>query len=489
MLDGTRAQEGEPATPVRPLPFTASAATGGAVAGLTPGGGADIAADVVFAARRSRLAGLTSTPARLRVVSLLLVGGILSLWVVIAAFAAQRQAVAARALDRDGPQLVRAQNLYRVLADADATASRTLLESGEQEDLRKRYLSDLEQAADLVTVLATKASSDRWQVHLETINRGLSQYAGQVESSRTNSRLGFPVGAAYLRQASTLMREELLREATELYAMAAADLDESGRTGTAPVPWVALAIVGSALVIVLVLSQWWLARRTRRLVNMGLVALSALTVLLLGVTSWLLLAGQRSLVKAQQEGSDVVQLLASTRILTLQAHTDAGFTLIERGTGEAFVEDFQDVVGRIGVPIEVETVRGERIPHPVDGDPTGLLAALETIESSEVRSTAVAPTEFLLRKWLVAHQAVRSADAQGEYESAVRRFLTEEVQAALAVDEHLSTSIEAAQGRFKVGAGDARDFAAPLVALSTIAAIAGVAALALGLRPRFREYR
>ncbi|WP_052395993.1 hypothetical protein [Kutzneria sp. 744] len=113
------------------------------------------------------------------------------------------------------PLSVAAQDIYRALQDADATASSAFLAGGiEPAATRQQYLADIAQATSALTLEAgTQAAPGA----LETLSSQLPIYAGLVETARANNRQGFPVGAAYLREASGLMRAKLLPAAEQLY--------------------------------------------------------------------------------------------------------------------------------------------------------------------------------------------------------------------------------------------------------------------------------
>src|SRR5262249_53664527 len=108
-----------------------------------------------------------------------------------------------------GPLTVSAQQLYRSLSDADATAAAALLSGGvEPADLRARYEQDIAAASDALTAAGAARGADHEAV--AQIAQALPVYTGLVETARTNNRLNLPVGAAYLREASGLMRDRLL---------------------------------------------------------------------------------------------------------------------------------------------------------------------------------------------------------------------------------------------------------------------------------------
>jgi len=147
----------------------------------------------------------------------------------------------------------------------------------------------------------------------------LPVYSGLIETARANNRQGFPVGAAYLREASDLMRARILPAAGRLYAAEAQRLGDNQRTSTSTGGLVAVLIACVAALIVIVGAQVFLARRTHRIFNVLLVVA---TVVLVGLATWIMIAltsAQDSLARAQRDGSDAVQVLSAARILWLRA--------------------------------------------------------------------------------------------------------------------------------------------------------------------------
>src|SRR5260370_18073455 len=52
---------------------------------------------------------------------------------------------------------------------------------------------------------------------LAALSAGLPVYAGEVGTAVADNRLGLPLGAAYLREASALLRGTLLPAASDIY--------------------------------------------------------------------------------------------------------------------------------------------------------------------------------------------------------------------------------------------------------------------------------
>ncbi|PRC51333.1 hypothetical protein C6A85_64660, partial [Mycobacterium sp. ITM-2017-0098] len=87
---------------------------------------------------------------------------------------------------------------------------------------------------------------------------------------RTNNRAGNPVGSSYLSEASALMQQQILPDAQRLYEETSARVDAVVSTSTRiPAP-VILVVVATLLFGAF--ANRWLAKRTRRRVNIGFVA-------------------------------------------------------------------------------------------------------------------------------------------------------------------------------------------------------------------------
>jgi hypothetical protein len=162
--------------------------------------------------RRLRLRG---TPGRLRavLVGLVLLGLGAGLAGVIGV--EQRSGLVDEVSTSRGPLTVQAQGLYRSLSDADATAAAAFLSAGtEPPALRTRYLDDI---AAATKALAAVAASGVDAASVRELSSQLPSYTGLVETARVYNRQGMPLGSAYLREASGLMRQRLLPAAQRLY--------------------------------------------------------------------------------------------------------------------------------------------------------------------------------------------------------------------------------------------------------------------------------
>lgn len=423
---------------------------------------------------RLRAGGFTTTPGRLRLASIVLAAALSVLGIVGTSTLVSRQS-AARAVGLDAaPLLVGAVNLYVSLADADATASNSFLRAGlELPDQRQRYLTDIQTAGShLATIAGHAGSSPDAQHALQVIAQQLPVYAGLVEQARANNQQGFPVGAAYLRSASALMRKEILPQTTGLYGDAALRLGDHYRSGTAGVDIGGVLLAWVIALGILLATQLYVTRRTNRVLNPALVAA---TVLVCVVALWALLhvgSEQAALERAQLQGSDAVQVFSVSRILLLRMQSDESHALIAAGTGDEYLRDFDTMAERLG---------------GADGR-GGLLGKASVLAS---RTGSVDSVDALADRFVALldkHKKVRELDDSGRYREAVLLSIGPEAEDVEALNTGLRDQMTAAQERLDAHAGDARGgFEALVIALPLVAALSVLLVLA-GLQRRIGEY-
>ncbi|GAA2705474.1 hypothetical protein [Actinoplanes palleronii] len=372
------------------------------------------------------------------------------------------------ALTRDitavtGPLSVGVQDLYRSLSDADATAATAFLTSGaEPAELRQRYLDDLARAGAALTA-ATRNADDADAARLAVLTDQLPVYTGLVETARSYNRLGVPLGGAYLREASGLMRHTLLPQAQGLFESAQGRLSAAQRDAVG-FPW-AVLLLGLLTVAGLVYAQVLLARRTNRVFNLGLVAASLVALLALVWSAAGLSAAASRVDAGRGDGSALVSVLAGARRAALQARADEALTLIARGSGAAFEKDYrvvaQDLAGLLGTA-------ADRAP---EADRAVILAA---------RDHAV--------RWGELHDGMRALDDKGDYLAAVAKASATGA-AFTELDTAMTSALATANDRVDRQAGHGGGALTGLEVGLLLLTAGLVAAIVLGFRPRIGEYR
>lgn len=424
----------------------------------------------------AQLLRASTTPGKLR---FLLAGLVLLclLWGAVAAVAAGQHASGAGAVvSTSEPLSLDGQRIYRSLSDADATAASAFLAGGlEPQAVRRRYLADIAEAATSLEAATTTAGHSAAQHDLATLSASLPVYAGEIETARADNRLGLPLGAAYLREASGLMRGTLLPAARGLYQQAHVELAAQSSQATG-LPFALIALlVAIAVGLVLFRSQRWLARRTHRVANAGLLLASAA-----GVVSvlWLIVAltvARVELGSARGHGSAPVEALAQADIAALQAHADESLTLIDNSGEDSFQADFVTVTKRLGP------------------GPGTLLAAAASAASASPGSADATAAQSDAPAWYAAHRRLRSLDDSGAHSQAVASATGSGPQDSGArfrqLDTALDRSIAADQAVFQSHAVSGRDATAGLEAGMIVLALIMAAGCALGLRQRLAEYQ
>jgi hypothetical protein len=440
------------------------------------------------ASRRSRLDTAT-TPGRLRLLLVTLV--ILSLaWGVVAALIAEQHAsAAANVVAVSEPLSLDAEQIYQSLSDADATAANAFLSGGlEPAAARQRYDADITQAAIRIQAASALVGSSAARTQLPgnlerqasaagsatgddlaTLSAGLPVYTGEVETARADNRLLLPLGAAYLREASTLLRGTLLPAASDIYARESGLLTSASAQATG-LPLIVFAVVfGLGIGYVLYRSWRWLTRHTHRVINYGLlVAAVAGAVSLL----WLAAAfavGRTELLHAQQNGSVPAQAFARADVAALRAHADESLTLIDNSLDDSYQQDF---------------ISQQKLLGPGPGT---LLAAVQAPAGSGV---SVSAAQADAQAWYRAHAALRALDDGGNHLAAVQSALTGDAADRFALlSADLSNGINADQAVFASSARNGRDAFTGLAIGMITASLVMAAGCAWGLSRRLAEYR
>jgi hypothetical protein len=375
-----------------------------------------------------------------------------------------------------GPLSAAAQDLFRSLSDADATATNAFLAGGlEPTATRQRYELDIAQASRaLATAVAARDPSDLASPDhpLVILSTQLPVYTGLVETARADNRQGLPLGAAYQREASTLMRSQLLPAAQALYrseaARLAADQDQAGS-------WPILEILlGVALLIVLVVGQRYLVRRTNRVFNIGLLLATVAAGLSL---LWVLVSGViaiSAVSASEHDGSAQVDALSQARVVVLKARADETLTLVARGAGGTYETDFKNLT---------KTLTDDR----------GLLGAASTAATDPMVQNDLKVAISNANAWLAAHKQIRTADDGGNYGLAVQVAIGSGPGSAGTsfdkLDSALQDAITRTRGSFRSDIAGAAGGMGGVAIGVTLLALVAAGGSAYGSWQRLKEYR
>ena len=427
--------------------------------------------------RRVRL-NVSNTPGRLRLLLAILV--LLSLaWGALAAFAVQQYASAASGVvDTREPLSLDALQIYQRLSDANDAAATAFLTGGlEPFTVRQRYLADISAAESGLEDATARggAGNGATSTDLRTLAIDLPVFTGEIETARADNRLGLPLGAAYLREASALMRTALLPAAQRLYSAENSSLGTTSAQATG-LPLIAVTLaVGLGLGGVLYRASRWLRRRTNRVLNAGLVVAGAVVVVSL---AWLAVAysgGRSDLLAAQARGSTPVAALARVAIAAQQAHADESLTLIDNSGDDVYQQNY---------------LTEERALGPGPG------TLLTAVAAAAVGSPAAAPVTSVVadaKMWYLDHASLRALDDSGKHAAAVQSALGsgdgDAGRRFTQLSADLNTAMAESQAAFDSPARAGADAYTGLEAGVIIAGLFMAASCAWGLRRRLAEYR
>jgi hypothetical protein len=330
---------------------------------------------------------LSGTPGRLRLLALATVAACL----LFAVGAFSTFGSADDALGKAGAnaaQLVRVQAIHTNLIRADADATNAFLVGGlEPADQRTSYVAAIEQASRLIAEAARAQPADG--PALGALNSDVLTYAGLIEQARATNRQALPVGAQYLRLASSGLRTDALPVLDALVkaneARVRAEFDTASGVAAA------FIAIGVLTLLVLAGGMVWLSRRTHRYVNPPLAAATAavLVTLVIGAIS---LAAVGSRVSTVRDGSYAATLATATaRIAAFDAKSNESLTLIARGSGSAFETAWKS---------------------------SSQVVTQESTTAARLNSDA-AGIGALWQKYVSSHEAIRVADNNGKWEKAV----------------------------------------------------------------------
>lgn len=380
-----------------------------------------------------------------------------------------------------GPLSAQALDIYRSLSDADASAATAFLANGaEDPTLRKRYLDDIARAGSALAS-ALRATSDEndpssgSEAKLRSLAVQLPVYSGLIETARAYNREQLPLGAAYLREASGLMRGTLLPAAQGLFTTETGQLASAERGG-ADFP-AALVVLCLALVAGLVAGQIYLTRHTNRLVNPGLAIATLATVVLLIWTAVAFASAASHLDAGRRTGSAQFTLLAEARVVALQARADESLTLVARGNGAANERHFNLMLAQL---------------HGTEAKP-GLLDDVRKQAAGSHDREAIDAAFSAVSQWRIAHRQLRELDGGGNYTSAVQFALStgsgSPNSAFQKLDVALDKAIATTGERYDRQADEAASRLDGALLGTVLLGLVALLGVVLGVRNRIREYR
>ena len=411
---------------------------------------------------------VNTTPGRI-----LAIGAVLAMLGVLSAFAIsttinERQLQLTNVLDHTEPLAFAAGQLYTTLSVADAAAATALISGSEPRAVRQRY----EQAITDAAVAVTRASSGLTNPELVELlgrtNARLAVYTGLIETARTNNRMGNPVGSSYLSEASALMQQTILPDAQRLYE-ATSRLVDAETSASTQIPAPVIIIVAVTLLFG-AFAHRWLARHTKRRVNIGLVVgglAIAVMIVWVGTALAVSTAGSRA---AKNTAAESLRTVTNLAITAQQARADETLSLIRRGDEDVRKRSYYQ---------RVDLMRDELRDY---------LARKDTVDKS-----GLAQADQLLEKWRQADERINEYIKTGDYQAATQVALgtgqDDSTPAFDKLNEALSQGIQESRTQLRNDISSARRVLSGTTVGGAMLSVGAALAVALGIWPRMSEYR
>ncbi len=411
---------------------------------------------------------LWTTPGRI-----LTIGFVLSALVILSAFATSttindRQQALTTVLNHTEPLSFAAGQLYTTLSVADAAAATAFIAGAEPRDVRQRYEQAITDAAVAVTRASSGLTDEPLVQLLGRVNAQLAVYTGLVETARTNNRAGNPVGSSYLSEASSLMQTQILPDAQRLYEETSARVDAETTASTRiPAP---VILVVLATLLFGAFANRWLARRTRRRVNIGFVA-GGLAVLIMVIWVGTALAiSTTDSRSAKDTAAESLKTVTNLAISAQQARADETLALIRRGDEDVRKQSYYQRIDMMQQQL------------------SDYLARDDAIDKSDLQEA----DQYLIR-WRQADDRINSYIAVGNYQAATQVALgtgeDDSTPAFDKLDSALSKGIEESRSQLRNDILNARRVLSGATVGAAVLSVGAALAVALGLWPRLSEYR
>jgi hypothetical protein len=412
---------------------------------------------------------VSTTPGRLRAISLLVLITLVLIWLLsFTTIAHREQGVRTMA----SAQIGRSQIIESALSQADASAANSFLAGGvEPADQRARYQQAVQQVMGQIAEGAgdTNVSSVIRQA-VAGMSVAIPVYTGLVEQARANNRQGYPVGTAYLRKASGLMHSTILPAAGSLRHQSSLRL-AAGYPGASSQAGVrGIQAVAAILLVALVVAQVFLRRHTNRDLNLGLVAATVLAAAVVGWTLFALSSQSDRATRAQKQASEF-DLLAQAHVTALRASGEESLALLARGDGTDLYKAFDRDAAEFGSASAGKGLIAQATRNAGTGDKAVLSEA-----------------DRAFQDYLSVEKVVQALDAAGESSEASSTALRAGMEPWDRFDAALTSAMSSTQKQFTRSIHDAQHGLRGLRVGITLCFLAASILVFVGIQLRVKEY-
>jgi hypothetical protein len=374
------------------------------------------------------------------------------------------------------PAIITAQEVRSRLVEMDASAANEFLGGGQA--ARGQY----ETARARLSVLLTAAANHNGagvseRQAIQGMVEQVQVYSGLIETARSNSRQGFPVGSAYLRFASNLMHSQIMPAADNLDKINS-DYLEAQYAGQVRMHYLALGgaiTAGLVLLAVLGSAQIFLSRRMKRRFNPCLLVASVMVTGFLAVMGTAMVYSSSQLSQAKEGDFVSLHALWQARALAYDAKADQSLYLVMRGNGQKYETGFAEKAKVLSGKMQDAAA----LSLTAVGD-AAVAAASRDLSPAFATFVGLQDTIRQLDKGGDRQKAVATATGSGADQSngSFARF-----------DQAMSTVVDGQKAHFDGLVDNASAAVAWMHLIGLLIAVIAIGLTWTGLRPRLNEYR
>ena len=397
------------------------------------------------------------------------------------------------------PGIIAAEKIRSAIADMDASAANDLLSSnqaGSEAAQREYDQSRLDAAQALLYAARSTSSGAPGRDPLEKIQMDLGSYEALIQRARDLHEAKDPRAVDTYAQAASLVDSDLLPAGEQLDNTNFRRLDETyARQGAYSIgSRVVVLLFGIALLGALLWLQSFITNRTRRILNLPLIAA---TLVALAFTLWgLTVFGteERNLKTAKQDAFTSIRALWKARAAAYSAAGDESRFLLRSSRLPGAGDDFQRNVNSLMLLAPGGTMEDvARDGLSENSGATGYLAdEIHNITFPGEREPAVEMTAKFA-EYIGTDRQIRFLEASGKHADAIAFRLgtqagqTRDVFAHF--DDALGRTLAVNQRAFDTAVDSGFDALSHFEAKAAAAALLILLLVFAGLAPRIAEYR
>jgi hypothetical protein len=427
--------------------------------------------------------------------------GVSLLLLIISIYGVNSQRQAIKTVGKDAaPSVLTAQQLQDSFADMDASlANELLLKPGDNQQVLLDFEKNRKKIADRLVAAAKNITYPEEEQIIQTLQFNSSAYFLKLQEARDAHKRGDAVSTLNIYQsAANLMDRDIIPQAEKLSQVNSQALEKTYAEQSIANGGISLliAVVGLALVAILVTIQLFLYRRMRRVLNLPLLGATAIAVIFLGYTSSAFVGATNNLKIAKVDAFDSLNALRKMRSLSYRANADESRYLLDRGNSAKHERSFTDKTNKILMMPNNKTSIEDIINNIDQQRPTSGLTGLFSAELNNI--TFVGERELAIdtlksfNDYLKIDKQIRQLASSGKINEAIALCIgTKPGESNFAFDRYkdIHTKLmELNKAEFDKNIELGNDRVANFEIIATVA-LASIAILTLfGVRPRLLEY-